>query len=132
ALLENMVLESGFIREDCGSMIDGSIEFLRDFARYASEQPAPESTVRHSYAGGNERVMRIMRRPFHCVAALVPQNASMCVAITIIASALHAGSRVVVRPSLQCAATGLMLADLMERSRPPGDCVRIVHCLASN
>lgn len=131
-LLDNMVLESGFIREDCRSMIEGSIEFLRDFGRYAETQPFHDATVRHSYAGGSDRVMRIMRRPFHCVAALVPQNASMCLAITIIASALHAGSRVVVRPSLQCAATGQMLADLVARSAPPRDCVRIVHCLASH
>jgi acyl-CoA reductase-like NAD-dependent aldehyde dehydrogenase len=131
AFVEKVIMESGFVRQDARDLIVGSIEYLRDFARYAEDRRPVGQTLWHSYRGANERAMRITHRPFRCVAAVVPQNASLPLAITIIASALYAGSRVVVRPSLQCAATGLLLADLVERSAPPKDSVRIVHCLAS-
>src|SRR6185503_3512949 len=69
-------------------------------------------------------------RPYHTVAALVPQNAALPLTVTIIASALYAGSRLLLRPSLQCAATGSLLADLVSRSEPPEGSIHIVNALA--
>ena len=55
--------------------------------------------------------MRLTSRPYRMIAALVPQNASLSLGITILAAALYAGTRVLLRPSLQTASTGALLAE---------------------
>jgi acyl-CoA reductase-like NAD-dependent aldehyde dehydrogenase len=131
-LIETTVLETGFTETDSREMLDGSIEFLRDFAVHAREQDAPPRTVPHSYSGSSSRQMQILNRPYHCVGAIVPQNASFVLAVTIIASALYAGARVVLRPSLQCGVTGAWLEELVAMSRPPDRSVQVLNCLASD
>jgi acyl-CoA reductase-like NAD-dependent aldehyde dehydrogenase len=130
-LLEVAVLETGFITGDSREIVSAAIEFLGDFERYAREQTQPAKTVRHSYSPESQREMLLTQRPYRWIAALVPQNASFTLAITIIASALYAGARVLLRPSLQCAGTGAILADLIERSRPPSSSVVMVNSLAA-
>ena len=129
---EKTVLETGFIATDSREIVSGAIEFLMDFETYVQEQSARNQVIRHSYSGGSHRDMRITHRPFQCIAAIVPQNASLTLGIIIIASALYAGSRVILRPSLQCASTGALLAEAVSKSNPPESCVEIVNCLASD
>ncbi len=131
-LSRQTLLETGFIVSDCVEMIGGAIEYLRDFETHVHEDPPDTRRVPHSYAAREGRQMRIARRPYHTVAALVPQNASLPLAITIVASALYAGSRLLLRPSLQCAGTGALLAELIDQSDPPAGCVRIVNALAED
>jgi acyl-CoA reductase-like NAD-dependent aldehyde dehydrogenase len=131
-LLETTVLETGFTEADTREMLDGTIEFMRDFAVHAHEQDGPPRIVPHSYGGSSARQMQILNRPYHCVGAIVPQNASFVLAITIIASALYAGTRVVLRPSLQCALTGAWLEEVISLSRPPDRSVHVLNCLAND
>jgi glyceraldehyde-3-phosphate dehydrogenase (NADP+) len=131
-LVEATILETGFIASDSREIMDGIIEFLRDFEIYVQEHVTPPRSVRHSYGNGSQREMRIVQRPFRCVAAMVPQNASLTLTITVMASALFAGSRVVIRPSLQCSTSANLLAALVERSRPPESSVLILNCLADD
>jgi acyl-CoA reductase-like NAD-dependent aldehyde dehydrogenase len=131
-LLERTVFETGFTGRDCSEMVDGAVEFLKDFETYAHDQSSRSQVIRHSYSTLSQRDMRITDRPFRCVAAVVPQNASLTLGITIIASALYAGSRIVLRPSLQCASTGALLADIVRESDPPWAFVEIVNSLASD
>jgi aldehyde dehydrogenase (NAD+) len=131
-LLSRTLLETGFIAADCLEMIDGTIEFLRDFETHVSGDQSDERRVPHSYAGRRRREMRIARRPYHTVAALVPQNASLPLAVTIVASVLYAGSRLVLRPSLQCAHTSELLASLIRESDPPAGAVKVVTSLAKD
>ncbi|OGF14381.1 MAG: hypothetical protein A2W00_12830 [Candidatus Eisenbacteria bacterium RBG_16_71_46] len=132
-LLRMTILETGFVADHSMEMIAGSIEFLGDFQRYVGEQdPASSRILRHSYSGESSREMSITSRPYRCVAAIVPQNASLALSITIVASALYAGTRAIVRPSLQCAPSGALLAELIDRSEPPQDSIRVVNCLASH
>lgn len=131
-LFEMTTIETGFISRDSGEIVDGAIEFLRDFQTHVQLQSPRQQLIRHSYSAGSQRDMRITNRPFRCVAALVPQNASLSLGITIIASALYAGCRVILRPSLQSGATAMILADLVAKSRPPRASVEIVNCLATD
>ncbi|TMQ68190.1 MAG: aldehyde dehydrogenase, partial [Candidatus Eisenbacteria bacterium] len=131
-LVEVTMLETGFIRNDSEEIIDAAIEFLEDFELFVQEHVESPRAVRHSYGQESQREMRIAHRPFRCVAAMVPQNASFTLAITIIASALYAGSRIVVRPSLQCAVSAAILAEVIEESGPPTSAVRIVNSLADD
>ena len=129
-LLEATVLETGFILDHAREMVDGAIEFLSDFERHAREGTSRERRVPHSYSGPSSRHMTITHRPYRRVAAMVPQNASFTLAVTIIASALYAGARVLIRPSLQCGVSGEALAEMVERSGPPEGAVLIVNSLA--
>jgi acyl-CoA reductase-like NAD-dependent aldehyde dehydrogenase len=129
-LLEVTVLETGFILDHAREIVDGAIEFLGDFERHAREGAAPELRVPHSYSGQSRRNMTITHRPYRRVAAMVPQNASFTLAVTIIASALFAGARVLIRPSLQCGVSGELLAEMVERSDPPEGTVLILNSLA--
>jgi len=131
-IFEHSYLETGFIAEDSNEIIDGAIEYLNDFETYAYEAQSHEQIIPHSYSSENERDMRMINRPFRCVAALVPQNASLTLGIVIIASALYAGSRVILRPSLQCGTTGALLAEAIFQSNPPESCISIVNCLAKD
>lgn len=131
-LVERTVLETGFITTDSLDIVNATVEFVADFETFVRERPRREPLIRHSYSQASTREMRIIDRPVRCVAAVVPQNASLSLAITIIASALYAGSRVILRPSLQCASTGVLLRDILERSGVPPGRVEIVNCLASD
>ena len=129
ALVEITILETGFIRSDSRDIVAGAIEFVRDFGVYAESQEPRFQPVMHSYAGSSSRTMYITHRPYRWVAAMVPQNASLALSITIIASALYAGSRVLLRPSLQSGSSGALLADLVRSSHPPAP-VLIINSLA--
>lgn len=131
-LFERTLLETGFIASDSLDIVNAAIEFLTDFETYIRDQTPRQHVVRHSYSAGSHREMRITDRPFGCIAAVVPQNASLTLSITIIASALYAGSRVLLRPSLQCASTGSLLREIVERSRPPRGYVETLNCLAAD
>lgn len=129
---EKTYLETGFIASDSAEIVDGAREFLQDFEIYARASPLPEQTIRHSYSGLSKRHMRLVDRPLRCVAVIVPQNASLSLSVISIASALYAGARVVLRPSLQSGSTGTLLAEAVMASHPPPQSVSIVNCYASD
>lgn len=130
--LRRTILETGFVTRDATEIVDGAIEFLGDFAVHVHEGAETPQVYRHSYSSRSHRDMRIVERPYRCVAAIVPQNASLTLSIIILASALYAGSKVLMRPSLQNASTGGMLARALARSEPPGGSVAFVNSLASD
>lgn len=130
--LEKTILETGFITRDSREMVEGVIEFLSDFETYVKEGQTEERLIRHSYSTKSHRNIRITYRPFQCIAAIVPQNASLSLSITIIAAALYAGTKVILRPSLQCASTGALLSEIVLKSDPPESCITIVNSLAAD
>ncbi len=131
-LLQKTILETGFIVRDSMEIVCSTIEFLRDFEKYVKENYPAEQLIRHSYATNSNRNILITHRPFRCIAVIVPQNASLTLGIIIIASALYAGSRVILRPSLQCASTGALLSEIVMKSNPPESCIAIINSLASD
>jgi acyl-CoA reductase-like NAD-dependent aldehyde dehydrogenase len=130
-LVQTTALETGFIFSDSREIVDGAIEFLGDFETYTREQQPRRQVIRHSYSAASPRDMRITHRPIRGIAAIVPQNASLTLGVTILASALHAGTRVLLRPSLQNGVSGALLAEAVRASNPPESSVVIVNCLAS-
>jgi len=129
---EKTYLETGFIARDSIEVVDSAIEFLNDFEVYIHDKSFNGYTVKHSYSPGSDREIRITDRPFRYVAAVVPQNASLTLGITIIASALYSGARVILRPSLQCASTGAALAELIIKSQPPEWSVMVINSMADD
>jgi acyl-CoA reductase-like NAD-dependent aldehyde dehydrogenase len=125
------IAETGFIARDAEETVEAAIDFLGSFETYAEQQAQPECVFHHSYSSGSQRSMRLTSRPYSLVAALVPQNASLTLGITIIASALYAGSRVLLRPSLQTASTGILLSESVLASDPPEGRIDVVNCHAS-
>jgi len=131
-LVDQTLLETGFIAVESAEIVDGALDFLRDFEAYIHEQAPRVQLVKHSYSTSTERAMWITDRPVRCVAAVVPQNASLGLSLIIIASGLVAGARVVLRPSLQCGSTGTLLAEAVKESDPPDSYITTVSCLASD
>jgi acyl-CoA reductase-like NAD-dependent aldehyde dehydrogenase len=130
-LVRITVAETGFIARDAEETVDAAIDFLGSFETFVGEQPRPEHVFHHSYSSSTRRSMRLTSRPYRLIAALVPQNASLSLGITILASALYAGSRVLLRPSLQTASTAALLAESVAASDPPEGRLDIVNSLAS-
>ena len=132
---EATYLETGFIAGDSMEIIDGVIDFLDDFEKYAielSKNNKVSSIIPHSYSGTMQRAMRIIQQPVRCVAAILPQNAALTLGIIIIASALYAGSRVILRPPLQSGSSGALLARAIEQSEPPPARIAFVQSLAED
>jgi acyl-CoA reductase-like NAD-dependent aldehyde dehydrogenase len=132
---ETTYLETGFISRDSMEIITEAIKFLCDFEVYATEMAKNEgipSIIPHSYSGNPQRTMRIVRCPARCVAAVLPQNAALTLGVIVIASALYAGSRVVLRPPLQSASSGALLARAVSQSEPPPSSIAIVYGLAED
>jgi len=129
-LVRVTILETGFILRDAAEIVDGSIDFLGSFETFIGQQPRREQVFQHSYSSSTHRSMRLTSRPYRLIAALVPQNASLTLGITILASALFAGSRVLLRPSLQTASTGVLLAESVAAADPPEGRLDIVNSLA--
>jgi aldehyde dehydrogenase (NAD+) len=127
---ERTYLETGFVAHDSQEIVDGTIEFLEDFEISMKGIPFTDQAIRHSYTATTDRYMRVVERPVRCVAAVVPQNASLTLGIVIVASALYAGTRVILRPSLQSGGTGALLARAVLESEPPSSCIAIVNSLA--
>jgi benzaldehyde dehydrogenase (NAD) len=130
-LVRVTVAETGFILRDAEETVDAAIDFMGSFETFVGQQPRPEFVFHHSYSSSTPRSMRLTSRPYRLVAALVPQNASLSLGITILASVLYAGSRVLLRPSLQTASTGALLAESVAASDPPEGRLDIVNSLAS-
>ncbi len=130
-LVRITVAETGFILRDAEEIVDAATDFLGSFETFIGQQPRQESVFHHSYSSSTRRSMRLTSRPYRLVAALVPQNASLSLGITILASALYAGTRVLLRPSLQTASTGALLAECVAASDPPEGRLDIVNSLAS-
>jgi acyl-CoA reductase-like NAD-dependent aldehyde dehydrogenase len=131
-LIAATVQETGFILRDSEETVDGAIEFLATFARYVGERDVRGERILHSYLHASSREMSIEHRPYSCVAALVPQNASLTLAVTITAAGVYAGSRVVVRPSLQCASTTLLLQEALSACGASAAPILLVDSKASD
>ncbi|MFO1434627.1 MAG: aldehyde dehydrogenase [Candidatus Competibacteraceae bacterium] len=133
--LEAIYLETGFIVSDSMEMIDEAIEFLDNFEKYVIgllKDNKRLNIIPHSYSETIERAMRIMQQPARCIAAVLPQNAAFTLGIIIIASALYAGSRVILRPPLQSGSSSALLARTIEQSDPPPARIAFVHSLAED
>jgi len=131
-LVEKICLETGFVIRDCQEIVSSSIEFLHDFEVYVHDKSFREQVIRHSYSSASRRDIRLTQLPFRCVAAVVPQNASLSLSVIIIASALYAGTRLILRTSLQNGLTSSLLAEAVARSAPPPSRIIITNCLAKD
>ena len=129
-LVERTVLETGFILEDCREMIQGTLDYLQNFQAYATATDMPHASQKWNHDDSGQRAHQIARRPLRCVAGIVPQNASVPLAVIMIASALYTGACVAVRPSLQCGSSGILLDELIQKSAPPAGRILVINCLA--
>lgn len=111
-LLEAMRWETGFILRDCEEMLEGSLEYVRDFPHQAD----PPSTPGLKYAmNGQFRQIRLVSRPWGTILVILPQNAFLILALTCLLNALAMGNRVIVRAPVGSARSAGLLAQALER-----------------
>jgi len=130
-LIRTTIAETGFILHDAEETVDAALDYLASFETFVARHASPDVVYRHSYSSSTRRSMRLTSRPYRMIAALVPQNASLSLGITILTAAICAGSRVLLRPSLQTASTGALLAEAVAASDPPEGRLDVVNSLAA-
>lgn len=131
-IAQYICLETGFIAQDCAEIIDGAIEYLEYFNQYAEHIDKIDTVIPFSYMEESTRKTILTRKPFNCVSVILPANATFTLAIVTIASALYAGSKIILRPSLQSALTGLLLDYLIKQCRMEEQPIAIVNCKAND
>lgn len=103
-----------------------SVDFLRYMAGWATKIEGATMDVSVPYAPGAEFVAYTRREPVGVVAAVVPWNFPLLVAVWKLGPALAAGCTVVLKPAEQTPLTALLLGELFLEAGFPAGVVNIV------
>lgn len=103
-----------------------AVDFLRYMAGWATKIEGATMDVSVPYAPGAEFVAYTRREPVGVVAAVVPWNFPLLVAVWKLGPALAAGCTVVLKPAEQTPLTALMLGELILEAGFPAGVVNIV------
>lgn len=131
-LIPMLVMETGYIRLDSEEIIDGSIDFLEQFEKGVSNGHNDRMSIPFSFGSDVNRKIHLATRPYHRVAAIIPQNASFGTTLIVLAAALYSGVKLVLRASLQSGVTNELLKNMIKESSPPEESVEFVSCLATD
>jgi len=102
------------------------VDFLRYMAGWATKIEGATMDVSVPYAPGAEFVAYTRREPVGVVAAVVPWNFPLLVAVWKLGPALAAGCTVVLKPAEQTPLTALLLGELILEAGFPAGVVNIV------
>ncbi len=126
-LLEAMLWETAFTRADCEEVLQGSLDYVRDYRHSLRSIRRPlVAPVKYQLPTG-ERQLRLVSSPWGTVAVILPQSAFLISAVTCMLNALAAGNRVILRAPLQGARTAAILSLAVEQARPPHETISIVQ-----
>ncbi|HVF10868.1 MAG TPA: aldehyde dehydrogenase family protein [Abditibacteriaceae bacterium] len=126
-LLETMQLETAFIRADCEEVLQGTLNFIRDFQQsVVSIRRCLVAPVRYELEG-QARQIRMAASPWGTVAVILPQSAFLIMGVTSLLNALAAGNRVILRAPLGAARSAALFTVALEAAGPPQDMVSVVQ-----
>lgn len=119
--------ETGFIHSDCEEMVEGAIAYARGYAAHPSTQlqlpSAPEFF-------GNGRRMGLVGVPFGTMAAILPHNAFLPLALACMLNALRAGNRVILRSPTQSARSAALFGAVLREIPEIAPWVSVLLCSA--
>ncbi len=124
-LLTTMQLETGFTKQDCEELLEGTLAYIRGFkqslghSNIASADPL-------SYHAGHARRISLVRSAWGTVAVILPQNAFLLIAVTTLLNALATGNRVILRAPQQSARSAALLGLALEGAKAPKQVVSLV------
>lgn len=124
-LIDALRRETGFVPKDCEELIDGSLAYAKGYAAHPSTRLVPRGEEIRS-----ERRMRLVDVPVGTVAAILPHNAFLPLALSCMMNGLRAGNRVILRAPQQSALSAALLADALERTPEIAPWVSVTVCSA--
>lgn len=132
--IDQIILETGYIKKDSEDIVDGSIELVTHFNEYLHDTEVVIPKSKFSYAHEFSRKLQITAVPYGIVAAMTPQNAPLILELTVLLNALAAGNTVILRPSSQCVGTAALLGEALVASLPESvlNRITIVLCKATD
>jgi acyl-CoA reductase-like NAD-dependent aldehyde dehydrogenase len=121
-----MGLETAFVRADCTEVLDGALEYVREFPGYWERCVRPAVALPPYELEGATRQIHLVCCAWGTVAVILPQNAFLILAVTTLLNALAAGNRVILRAPLQSARSAALLSVALEQAEPPDQAVSLV------
>lgn len=111
---------NGFIVSDCDEIFDATVSFIEGFE-------TPPSPMHRSLESGG-RSISIQYVPWGTVAAVLPQNAFLSLALTVLLNAIATGNRVVLRAPTGSLRLAAMLGHALQTSGAPEKSFSVVAC----
>lgn len=132
--VRQIVLETGFTKQDSLDIVEGSIELVAYFSNYINDTSPTTTEAKFSYSHPVARKLKIISLPYGTIAVMTPQNAPLILELTVILNALAAGNSVVLRPSSQCVGTVTLLIEALLKTFPPKvlKYISIISCKATD
>ena len=125
-LLETMQFETGFTKQDCEEMLEGSLAYVSDFKCSLHTAQAGDPNPLPYAVGVQQRQIQLARVPWGTVAVILPQNAFLLIALTTMLNALATGNSVILRAPQQSARSAALLAVALRAADVPGNMVSVV------
>lgn len=112
---EQIIKESGFIRQDAEDLVNCSIEFCEYYSKHLQELANDDVTTTFTFLGDSKQKIKLTSSPYGLIAATTPRNTPLITELTIIVHAIWSGNSVVLRPSPGVAGTvHLLIEGLMK------------------
>lgn len=133
-LINQIVIETGYTKQNCIDIVEGSVEFVKYFLTNIAETKTTFPASTFSYEHKTDRELRIIPVRAGVVSIMTPQNAPLILELTTLLNALAAGNGVILRPSSQNVGTASKLAALLIKAFPPEilTSVTFVSCKAKD
>ena len=119
--------ETGFVPSDCRELVEGALAYAQGYADHPSTQLTPPPAS--EFASGGRRIA-LTAVPFGTVAAILPQNAFLPLALACMLNALRAGNRVILRSPTQSARSAALLSEVVSQIPELVPFVSILLCPA--
>jgi acyl-CoA reductase-like NAD-dependent aldehyde dehydrogenase len=132
--IEQITLETGYIRNDSEDIVEGSIELVNHFTTYLHDTAIQLPKGKFSYSHKGSRQLQIKSVPYGIVAVMTPQNAPLILELTVLLNTLAAGNKIILRPSSQCVGTAALLIEGLLDTFPEEilQRVSIISCKATD
>lgn len=111
--IEQIMLDAGFIYTDARDLVDGSIEFCRDYKKHRAEIASKDMVSSYSFASGSTKKIKLTSLPYGLIAATTPRNTPLITELIIIVHALWSGNSLVLRPSFGVSGTIALLIEAL-------------------
>ncbi len=129
-LQEALQLETGFVTSDCAELIEVALAYVQGIPASLNSTPLTAPFTAGYWDGQAERKISIVAPSFGTIAAILPQNAFLLLALTCMLNGLAGGSRVILRAPLQSARSAAILAAALDMAELPRGLVSIAAARA--
>lgn len=114
--INQIMLDSGFIKDDAEDLVDGSIEFCAHYESHLKQVPKLSCSTSFSFVNGVDKKIVLTSSPYGLIAATTPRNTPLITELTIIVHALWSGNLLILRSSPGVSGTVFLLIEALLKS----------------